>query len=118
MDLSLSRSVESIELNIDPGSFVGFSVRYKQVPRVQHKIPVVQHVKTLRALNFSIDLTHFEVLQVPHAVDQILRFFAEWVVRLILPQIRFSIWMRFELMNHLVDYFFACMVFLFTCDST
>ena len=40
------------------------------------------------------------------------------VASLILPQVgfqRFSIWVRFELMNQLVDYFFACVVFLFTC---
>ena len=67
---------------------------------------------------FRRDLTHFEVLHVHHAVDHVLRFFAEWVVRLILPQVgfqRFSIWMRFHLMNQLVDYYFACIVFLLNC---
>ena len=48
-----------------------------------------------------------------HAVDHVLRFFAECAVRLILPQVgsqRFSIWMRFKLMNQFVDYFFTCKV--------
>ena len=77
--------------------------------------PVCQ---TVRVLNFSRDLTPFEVLHILQAVDPILRFCAEWVVHLMLPQVgfqRFSIWMRFELMNQLVDHFFACMVFLFNC---
>ena len=63
-------------------------------------------------------LSHFEILHVPHAMDHVLRLFAEWVVRVILPQVgfqRFSIWVRFELMNQLFDYFFACMIFLFNC---
>ena len=30
-------------------------------------------------------------------------------------QVRFSIWMRFKLMNQLVDQFFACIVFLLNC---
>ena len=56
----------------------------------------------------------------PHAADSIFRFVASWAVRLILRKVgfqRLSIWMRCELMNQLVDYFFACMVFLFNCQS-
>ena len=67
---------------------------------------------------FKKKLTHFEVLHIRHAVDNVFRLFAEWVVRLILPQVgfqRFSIWVRFDLMNQLFDYFVACMVFLFNC---
>ena len=62
--------------------------------------------QTLRALNFRRDLTHFEVLYVLHTVNHIVRLFAEWVVRVILPRVgfqRFSIWVRFELMNQLFD---------------
>ena len=72
----------------------------------------------MKVQNTKRDFTHFEELHVRHAVDQVLRIFAEWVVRLILPQIgfqRFSIWRRFKIMNQLVDYFFACIVFFFIC---
>ena len=72
--------------------------------------------QTMRALSFKTDLTHFDKLHVLHAVDHVLRFFGEWVVRLILLQVSFqrvSILMSFNLMNQLVDYFSACIVFLF-----
>ena len=69
----------------------------------------------MRALNFSRYFTHLEVLHVSHAAGHVLRLFAEWVVRVILPQVGFqrpSIWMRFELMNQLLDCFLACVIFL------
>ena len=55
-----------------------------------------------------------------HAADHVLRLFAEWVVRVFLPQIGFqslSIWMRFELMNQLFDCFLAGVIFLFHCGK-
>ena len=55
---------------------------------------------------------------VSHAADHVLRLFAEWVVRVILPEVgfqRLSIWMRFELMNQLFDCFLACVIFLLNC---
>ena len=55
VELSLSRFVESTVCQIDPGSFVAFSL-----------------------LNFRRELTHFEVLLVHHAVYQSLRFYADW----------------------------------------
>ena len=69
--------------------------------------------------NLGRDLTHFDVFHVPHAWDQILRFFSlnglcAWFLSQVGFQ-RFSIWVRFELMKQLFDYFFACMVFLFNC---
>ena len=67
--------------------------------------PVCQ---TVRALIFTRDLTHFEVLHVHHTVDHVLLLFAEWVVRLILLQVcfqRFWTWVRFNLMNQLSDCF-------------
>ena len=68
--------------------------------------------------NEVTELQEIEVLHVHHAVDHVLRLFAEWVVRVILPQVGFqrsSNWVRFELMNQLFDYFFTCMVFLLNC---
>ena len=75
--------------------------------------------QTARALDFRRDIAHFEVLHVSHAVDHVLRFLAEWIVRLILLQVGFqrvSIQVRFNLMNQLFfDCYFACAVFLFHC---
>ena len=72
----------------------------------------------MRALNFRRYFTHLEVLHVSHAADHVPRLFAEWVVRVILPQVgfqRLSIWMRFELVNQLFDCFLACVIFLVNC---
>ena len=58
------------------------------------------------ALYLGSDLADVEVLHVSHAVDHVLRLLAEWVERVILLQVcfqRFSIWMRLELMNQLLD---------------
>ena len=70
---------------------------------------------TVVALYFGSDLANLKLPHVSHDVDHFLRLLAEWVEREILLQVciqRFSIWMRLELMNQLLDCFLAGLILL------
>ena len=61
------------------------------------------------------DLANLKVLHVSHAVDHFLQLLAEWIERVILLQVglqRFSIRMRLELMNQLLECFLAGVIML------
>ena len=96
-------------------SFRTLSEGRKHVPQVQKTIPFVQYVIQLGALYSWSDLANLEVLNVSHAGDHFLRLLAEWIERVILLQVglqRFFIRMRLELMNQLLDCFFADVIML------
>ena len=84
LDLSLSRIEESIKHQIDPSSIrLLYMIHANSACTIQDSFRPVR--QTLKALVSTGDLTDFEVLLVHHAVDNVLRFFAELVVRVILP---------------------------------
>ena len=95
--------LESIVHQFDPCSICTFlSVERKASSEKDKNNAFRPTCQIGKALYFRRYVTHLEVLHVSRAADHFLRFFAEWVVRLILPQVgvqRLSIWMRFELMT-------------------
>ena len=118
MDLSLSRSLESMMHQVDHCSICAFGCRTQAGSASAIHNPFCPVCQTMRALNFWRYAPHLEVLHVSQAADHVLRLFAESFVRVILPQVgfhRLSIGMRFDLTNQLFDCFLACVIFMLNC---